>query len=167
MIIKEWPQGTLSVQKLDDYLTVLSERKKFLPQLILIDYADIMKRPQGMDRWEGLIDISEGLRGLAQSRKVAVATVSQTKISGATARQVDMEHVGGAWDKIATADTVITYTQSEEEQVHSLARLFVAKARTEEGRFGVLISQAYSIGQFVMNSTRIGSNYGSEDSSER
>jgi len=159
LIIRSFPQGSVSVQQLDDFLTVLSERNKFLPQLVLVDYADIMKMPVGMDRWEGLITIAEGLRRIAQTRHLAMATVSQVKHSGVKAKQVDVEHTSGAWDKIATADTVFTYSQTESERKHNLARILVAKARTEEGRFTVLISQNYAVGQFVLSSTRLGMNY--------
>lgn len=160
ILIRDFPQGTMSVQQLDDFLTVLSERDKFMPQLLLVDYADIMKRASGMDRWEALIEIFEGLRSVAQRRHIAVATVGQVKHSAIKAKRVDVEHTSGAWDKVATADTVITYSQTDEEERRGMARLLVAKARTEEGRFSVLISQSYATGQFVMDSTRIGSNYG-------
>ena len=160
--IKEFPNGALSVSHLDDYLTALADRERFMPQLLLVDYADIMRKSPGMDRWEALIEISEGLRRIAQTRHIAVATVSQTKQSGAKAKRVDVEHMAGAWDKVATADTVITYSRTDEEERRGLARLWVAKSRNEEGRFGVLISQAYSVGQFVMDSVRMGSNYFSD-----
>jgi hypothetical protein len=159
LMIRDFPQGSLSVQQLDDFLTVLSERENFLPQLVLVDYADIMKLPHGRDRWEGIIEVGEGLRRIAQTRHIAVASVSQVNFSGIKAKKVDVEHTSGAIGKIATADTVLTYSQTEEEEKHGLARLLVAKARTEEGRFSVLISQNYGIGQFVMSSTRMGFNY--------
>lgn len=162
-VVKSFPQGTLSVEGLDNFMTVLEAREKFIPDIVLVDYADIMKRPQGMDGWQALIQISEGLRRIAQQRHVAMASVSQVKASATKVKTVDVGDMSGAWDKVATADTLITYSQSDEEQKRGLARLFVAKARAEEGRFSVMISQAYSVGQFVLDSTRLGNNYNREE----
>jgi len=47
---------------------------------------------------------------------------------------------------------VISYNQTQDEHDLSLARLFVIKGRTEQDKFEVLISQAYGLGQFVIDS---------------
>ena len=159
IIVKGFPQGTLSVDGLDDYLTILEGRENFIPDLILVDYTDIMKRPDNLSGWEGLIALTTGLRRIAQMRHVAMASVSQVKASASGSKQVDVADVSGAWDKIATTDTVFTYSQTEEEARMNLARIFVAKARADEARFSVMISQAYAVGQFVLDSTYMGRNY--------
>jgi hypothetical protein len=67
--------------------------------------------------------------------------------------------MSGAIDKLATADTVLTYSQTDAERKQGLARLFVAAARTEEDRFEILLSQNYEIGQYALSSIRLGSRY--------
>jgi replicative DNA helicase len=166
LIIKDFPQGTLAVQPFDDYLTVLEERERFIPDLILIDYVDIMRRASGIDRWQAVVDNTEGVRSIAQRRRVAIATVSQVNASGIKAKQVGLEHMPGAKDKSSTVDVLLTYSQTAEEEMRGLARLWVAKGRQEEAHFGVLISQAYAVGQFVMDSSMIGSEYDQEDEGE-
>lgn len=165
--IRAFPQGTLTPNQLDSFLTVLEERERFIPNLLLVDYPEIMKLPVGFDsRWEAIIEAYQQLRAIAQTRRLAVATVSQIKASGQKAKRVDVEHADGSKGKIATADTVFTYSQSEEEQRHGLARIWNAKARNEETRFGVVVSQAYAVGQFVMDSARLGANYDVEGGEE-
>lgn len=160
--IKSFPQGTLTTDQLEAFIGVLQERDSFLPDLVLVDYGDIMKLNRNLARWEALIEVTQELRRIAQKFNIAVATVSQVKHSGAGNKQVDVEDVSGAWDKIATADVVLTYSQTKEEEQVNMARLFVAKGRTEEDRFKVLISQAYGMGQFVRDSIYMGSNYETE-----
>ena len=56
------------------------------------------------------------------------------------------------WSLIGTADRAITYSATPQEVRHGLARLFVDKARSDKDKFGVLISQNYAFGQFVLDS---------------
>lgn len=159
LIVKSFPTGTLSTTQLDGYLDLLEHHERFIPDLLIVDYADIMRLPSKGDRWEGLLDVAINLRRIAQERHIAVATASQTKISGARAGRVDTQHVSGAWDKIATADTILTYSQTDEERKEGLARLFVAAARGDVDRFEILLSQQYAIGQYVLSSIPLGSAY--------
>lgn len=159
LIIRTFPTGTLSLGQLEGFLDFLESKERFTPELLIVDYADIMKIPDSSSRWEGLIELTQGLRRIAQERHVAVATASQTTVKGATARRTEAHHTAGAWDKIATADTVITFSQTEAEKEDNAARLFVAAARTDEDRFEVMLSQSYSVGQFVLDSTRLGANF--------
>jgi replicative DNA helicase len=166
IVIKSFPMGTLSTGGLDAYLDLLEHREKFVPDLICIDYADIMKVPGKKDRWEGLLEVYQNIHRIGKERHVAMASASQTKQSGSTAKRVDMHHVGGAWDKNAIADMILTYAQTDEEKRDGMARLFQAAARTEEDRFEILLSQNYGIGQFALSSIRLGSGYargGDED----
>jgi hypothetical protein len=54
------------------------------------------------------------------------------------------------------ADFVLVLNRSPAEQPHKLARLWVEKAREGEAHFGVVLTQNYQHGQFVLNSARLG-----------
>jgi len=54
---------------------------------------------------------------------------------------------------------VLTYSQTPAEKSLNLARLFVEKARNEESKMQVLITQAYGVGQFCLDSAPIHSDY--------
>ena len=159
LIVKEFPPKTLACGDLDAYLDLLEHHENFVPDLILIDYADDMKINDKVQRWEALIDVMQHLKRVAMERNVAVATASQTQRAGANATRVDAHHTAGAWDKVAKADTVFTYSQTEEERKDGLARIFVAAARSDADRFEVLLSQNYEIGQYVLSSVELGSDY--------
>lgn len=163
-VICGFPTSSLSVEGLDNHLTIMAERMKFIPDLILVDYADLMKPPPDLKGYEGSIEIGKGLRRIAQTWKVGMASVSQVTSEGLKAKRVDVEHQANARGNFGTYDTAITYSQSDAERSRGLARLFVAKARMDEDRFTVLISQNYATGRFVCDSTRMGENYSVEES---
>tara|TARA_R100001460_G_scaffold27881_4_gene55903 strand:+ start:3283 stop:4686 length:1404 start_codon:yes stop_codon:yes gene_type:complete len=159
LLVTEFPTGTLTVDQLENFITVVAERKKMHPDLVIVDYADIMATPSGVPKWEAAIKVGEGLRAIAQKWNVGMATVSQVTSSGLKAKRVDVDHTADARGKIGTADTLLTYSQTDAERAKGVARLFVAKARMEQDRFTVLVAQSYETGHFVRSSVRMGSNY--------
>lgn len=163
--VVDYPMHGLSVEELDDFLTALELRERFVPDLLVVDYPGVMKMPKNVEKWQGLVYVCEALRGIAKKRNIAVATVGQLTSSGLKARKVDLEHTGGARDVNNAYDVVLTVSQTEEERRRGLIRIYVAKGRTEEAFFSVLVSQALAAGQFVLDSVRIGSSYFAGDES--
>ena len=158
LIVKQFPTGSLTINQLKAYLDGLERFHKFIPDMLIIDYPDLM----AIDSANLRLDtgkIYKDLRGLAIERNLALVTASQGSKDAAKARLVTGEMVSEDYSKIATADNVVTYTQTKEEKILGIARLFVAAGRNDEDKFEVLISQAYPTGQFCLDSTMMKSNY--------
>jgi len=158
LVIKQFPSGSLSVTQLTAYLNLLEEREKFIPDLLIIDYPDLMAVDINNFR-HSIGHIFVKLRGLAVERNIALVTATQANRSGASAKQVSDINVAEDFSKIATADSVVTYSQTEAESQYKLARLYVSNGRNDEDKFTVLISQNYNIGQFVIDSIKMDKNY--------
>ena len=151
LLIKEFATGTLSSEYLRLYLDGLKRERGFVPELIIIDYADLMK----IDAQALRIDtgrLYKDLRGLSGDN-YAVVSASQGNKDAAKAKVVSTTDVAEDWSKIGTADIVLTYSRTQEEFRLGLARIFTGKARTAADRFMTLISQCYPIGQFCLDST--------------
>ena len=159
IIIKEFPTGTLTVPQLKAYLDNLETAEKFTPDLLIVDYPDLMKLSKHERHDLALDETFKELRGIAVSRNIALAAVSQSHRSAAKAKQVGMENVAEAYSKIAHSDVVLTYTQTAQEQKLGLARLYVAKGRNDSDKFTIVISQSYRTGQFVVDSASMLGNY--------
>jgi hypothetical protein len=158
IIIKEFPSGHLTVLQLRVYLDNLETSEKFVPDLLIVDYPDLLK----LDKDNYRLDLDEAfkeLRGLAVSRNIALAAVSQSHRSAAKAKQVGVENVAEAYSKIAHSDVVLTYTQTPAENKLGLARLHVAAGRNDKDKFTVVISQAYNTGQFIVDSSLMKGTY--------
>jgi hypothetical protein len=61
--------------------------------------------------------------------------------------------------KAFTADTVLTYSQTEQEEPLGLARLHVEYARNEARGQTVLLAQSYATGQYVLESALMRQEY--------
>ena len=71
------PAYSLSVEKLDIMLEKLVQEENYVPDLIAVDYADIMAPSEKGEYRNQLDGIWKRLRGLAQKWKAVVFTASQ------------------------------------------------------------------------------------------
>jgi hypothetical protein len=156
LVIKQYPTRGLSVGQLRGYLNAL-EATGFVPDLLIVDYAGIMRTDSDRPA-EYRIALGrtlEELRGLAMERNIALATAQQVSKQGMKAAQVDMSHVAEDVSIVFTADQVLSFSSSDEERKHKLARLWVNKNRSAVQDFGVVVTQLYERGQFVISSSRL------------
>jgi hypothetical protein len=155
--IKSFPMKALTVAGLRAYLDGLARFENFTPDVLLIDYPDLFAT--GKEMRIDLGNIVAELRGIGGERNCAVIAVSQGNRTSETAQTVTADMLAEDISKLAHADVLLTLSQTPAEKVLGLARLGVAKARNESGGFGVLITQAYAIGQFCLDSIRLGRDY--------
>lgn len=159
LVIKAFPTGMLTVHALSSYLDMLERAAGFVPDMLVVDYPDLMK----VDSKNYRIDLGavyRDLRGLAVARNIGVVCASQANREGAVAKLITEAHTAEDFSKIATADTVISYSQTAAERELGLARLFVSNSRVgDRDRFVVMINQAYPIGQFCFESVQMSDNY--------
>jgi len=154
LIIKEFPTGSLSIQKLRAYLDNLEGYYNFIPDIILLDYLDLMD----IDVDKLRIDLGRTaveLRGIAIERNLAMVTVAQSNRAGEDKAWLTRKNLGEDYSKVKTADVLITYNQLKHEKANGLARLFIDKGRNNRDGDAILISQNYSLGQFCLDSGRI------------
>ena len=151
LIVKEFPTGQLDMIGLKAYLDYLERFERFVPDVLIIDYADLMAKKKDERRFD-LQDIYEGIRGLAVERNLAAITVTQGNRASESAKVLTLANLAEDYAKAAISDTVLAYCQTPQERELQLARIFVAKARTARVGFQFGISQSYQIGQFCLNS---------------
>lgn len=151
VVIKSFPSGSLTVNGFDAYLQYLKKEKNFVPDVVALDYAELMK----LDSANMRIDIGRlwvSLRGNAVERDYALVSASQGNKESDTAKTVYRSMVAEDWSKVGTADVVYTYSQTPEEQKLGLSRILIAKSRDSEDRIMLLNSQSYQTGQFSLDS---------------
>lgn len=158
VLIKRFPPRALSVSGLRSYLDTLEASDGFVPDILVLDYIGIMNTDAKNHRIS-LGRVMEDFRAVCVERNIAGVTAHQVQREGALAKNVRATHVAEDWSLIATADIAITYSQTPAEKKLGLARLYVDKARNDKDQFGVLITQQYGVGQFVLESLRLRSDY--------
>lgn len=151
LYIKEYPTGTASVVTLKGHLERL-RMTGFVPDLIIVDYADIMKAASGTEgeRFKQKA-VYEELRALSKEMKLPIWTASQSNREGAGSEIITSEQMGESYGKAQVADLVVSLSRKPLEKANGTARMFVAKNRmgSDGFVFGINIDTARS--QFEEN----------------
>jgi hypothetical protein len=136
LFIKEFPTCWATINNIRAHVEKLGARG-FKPDLILIDYADIMRSTRQYDakRFE-LQLIYQELRAYASEIDVPIWTASQSNKDGSTSEVVDLNNMAEAYGKAMEADVVVSLSRRSHEKAAGVGRLFVAKNRI--GRDGML-----------------------------
>lgn len=147
--IKEYPSGSLKVSNLRRYLE--SARNKGVQyDLICVDYADLMApEVKSPNQIENFRQIYVDLRALAFEYNCAILTATQTNREGAKAKVAEMTHVAEDFNKIRTADIVISINTTKEERLKGEARLYFVASRNQESGIMLKIKQDIPKMQFI------------------
>tara|TARA_R110001583_G_scaffold48919_7_gene153110 strand:+ start:1811 stop:3187 length:1377 start_codon:yes stop_codon:yes gene_type:complete len=136
LIIKEYPTGSATISTLRNHIEKL-QLKSFVPSLIIIDYADIMRSTRSYDSLRHELKlIYEELRNLAMDLNIPIWTASQANRESANSSVVGLENMSEAYGKAMVADVVVSLSRKPMEKAEGFGRLFVAKNRA--GRDGIL-----------------------------
>ena len=158
ILIRDFPTGDLTVRQLEAYLDNLEQTERFTPDLLIIDYPDLMRLDK--DNYRLSIDETyKDIRGLCKRRNMAGAIVSQSHRAGAKAKQLGADNIAEAYSKVAHCDCNVTLSSTPAERKLKLARLHVAAARNDEDKITVVISQQYGLGAFVVDSSLLVGQY--------
>jgi len=152
LIIKSFPAGMLTVPMLRAYLDGLERFEGVQPGLVIVDMPVLMQNDANNLRVT-LGQTTMMLRGIGQERNCAVVALYQGNRESESARLVTGAMAAEDISVLAHSDVVMTYSQTPAEYKLGMARLFAEKARTEHAKQTVLITQAYAVGQFVLDST--------------
>lgn len=161
IVIKEFPTGRLTIRQLEAYLDNLESTEKFIPDLVIIDYPDLMQMDTSILRLS-IDEVYKQVRGMGVERNMAMAIVSQTNQTSERVKTIGGSGAAEHYGKVFHADCAISHNQTEKEHALGLARLHVAAGRNDEDKFSILISQDYNIGQFVIDSALMDKSYWKE-----
>ena len=136
LIIKEYPTGEASAQTLRSHIDKLT-LKGFMPDLLVIDYADIMRSSRKYDSMRHeLKKVYEDLRNLAMEKNIPIWTASQSNRDSASSDIVGLENMSESYGKAQVADVVISISRKPTEKASGMGRIFIAKNRA--GRDGIV-----------------------------
>ena len=139
--IKYMPSGK-TTNDLRAYLKEYQVKKGYKPDILLIDYLDLMMpmsvKVSPSDLFVKDKYVSEELRNLAMETQAIVVTASQLNRAAVEEIEFDHSHISGGLSKIQTADNVIG--------------IFTSRAMKERGRYQIQFMKTRSssgVGQKV------------------
>ena len=128
LVVKHYPTKTASVTSLKAHMDKMTLQGK-KPDVVIVDYADLLRGPAKEKRHEELEEIIEDLRGLAGEYEVPVFTASQINRSGAEDDIITGTKIAGSFSKMMTADFVVSLSRKIEDKLAGTGRWHVIKNR--------------------------------------
>ena len=128
IIVKHWPTKSAGLNTMRASLDKLKLQGK-TPDIIIVDYADLLKGNSRKERHEELEEIVEGLRGIAGEYEVPLYTASQINRSGAEDDIITGTKIAGSFSKLMTADFVVSLSRKIEDKLAGTGRWHVIKNR--------------------------------------
>lgn len=120
LIVKEYPTSSANSSHFRALLNELKLKKKFVPDIIFIDYLNICssarmkKNGGGGDGYAYVKAIAEELRGLAVEFNVPIMSATQTTRSGYGNSDPGLEDTSESFGLPATADLMFALVSNEE-----------------------------------------------------
>ena len=128
IIVKHWPTKSAGLNTMRASLDKLKLQGKN-PDVIIVDYADLLKGNSRKERHEELEEIVEGLRGIAGEYECPLFTASQISRSGAEDDIITGTKIAGSFSKLMTADFVVSLSRKIEDKLAGTGRWHVIKNR--------------------------------------
>lgn len=117
------PNSTLSVNKIRSILRDW-EKQGWVPDIIVIDYADILAPPSGIAETRDQINATwKGMRAMSQSLHCLVVTATQTDAASYKVATVDRSNFSEDKRKLAHVTAMYGLNQTPEEQEQEVFRL--------------------------------------------
>jgi len=142
--IKEFPTKRLTSAGIRAYLNQLKNYEGFVPDVIVLDYLELMSTDAQMPEYQSQERLAQEIRGLATEYSCLVWTATQTNREGKRVNIITDSELADSYGKIRVCDLVFSINQSSEEFDEGTARLYVMKSRNGKARFIIPVAMDYS-----------------------
>tara|TARA_B100000700_G_C15024065_1_gene847233 strand:+ start:161 stop:1522 length:1362 start_codon:yes stop_codon:yes gene_type:complete len=129
LVVKYFPTKTASVHTLSAHLQKLRTLGKDF-DMVVVDYGDILRdTSNSREVRHALGNIYEDLRGLAGEFDIPIWTASQANRSALDEDVIEAQKVSESYQKIMTADFVVSLSRKVEDKIANTGRFHVIKNR--------------------------------------
>ena len=129
LVVKYFPTKTASVHTLSAHLQKLRTLGKDF-DMVVVDYGDILRdTSNSREVRHALGNIYEDLRGMAGEFDVPIWTASQANRSALDEDVIEATKVAESYQKVMTADFVVSLSRKVEDKIGNTGRFHVIKNR--------------------------------------
>ncbi len=128
LYIREYPAGQATVNTIHAHLEKCKQQN-IEPDLVIIDYADLLTSKASKEKRDKLDDIFTNLRGLATELKLPVWTASQVNRSGAREEIIQGDRIAESYSKMMITDFAMSLSRNAEDKENGTARWHIMKNR--------------------------------------
>ena len=128
LIVKYYPTKTASITTITSHIEKCISQGK-APDLVIVDYADLIRPSKAGDKRLELNDIYEDLRGIGGTYKIPIWTASQANRSALEDDVIEGGKVSESYNKIMIADFIMSLSRKLNDKVGGTGRWHIIKNR--------------------------------------
>jgi replicative DNA helicase len=128
--IKRYYPKKASIETLEAYVRHLKNREGFIPDMIIIDYLDLLKVTKARkDLKQEIDDVYTDAKSMAGEMDIPVISPSQINRSGSKDDIVEGDKIAGSFDKIMIADFIVSLSRKRKDKIQGTGRFHILKSR--------------------------------------
>jgi replicative DNA helicase len=128
LIVKYYPTRTASINTITSHIEKCIAQGK-PPDMIIIDYADLIRPSKAGDKRLELNDIYEDLRGVAGEYNVPIWTASQANRSATEDDVIEGNKVSESYNKVMVCDFIMSLSRKLTDKIGGTGRWHIIKNR--------------------------------------
>ena len=128
LIVKYFPTKSVGVMALKAHIEKTIMQGK-TPDLVIVDYGDLLKVNTKKDKHEALEDLYEEIRGMAGEYKIPVWTASQAGRSALEDDIIEADKIASSYGKVMVSDFLMSLSRKVEDKMSGTGRGHVIKNR--------------------------------------
>lgn len=146
------PSRSVTVKDVESYVSNLEYFENWIPDVIVLDYADLLSSKLKGEVRHQLDDIWASLRRVSLERNICILTASQSGRAGINGDATE-ENIAEDIRKLAHVTKMIAINGTKEERANGLLRLASIAERDDAAIFDqVYIANAFDLGRFALDS---------------
>ena len=128
LIVKYYPTKSVGVMGIKAHLekTIMLGKR---PDVVIVDYGDLLKINTKKDKHEALEELYEELRGMAGEYSIPVWTASQAGRSALEEDVIEADKIASSYGKVMVADFLMSLSRKVEDKMSGTGRGHVIKNR--------------------------------------
>lgn len=150
-----YPRFTASISDIQRDLYLLEQHENFIPDIIIVDYADILKPASSKGKkLDDIDDIWKMLASMAAERHCIVFTASQGTRGSIYKSDMSQDDLAEWIGKLGHVDMFVGLNQSKNEKHSKIIRVnaLVHRHREVDENVSAVLLQQLEMGQFFMDS---------------
>jgi len=129
IMIKEYAPKRASLDTIEAHLQQLEHQNEFKPDLIIIDYLDLLHTKNRKERKDEIDDVYTDAKGLAKQLSIPIISPSQANRTGADEDILQAKNAAGSYDKIMIGDIIISLARGRKDKVNGTGNWHFIKNR--------------------------------------
>jgi replicative DNA helicase len=129
IMIKEYAPKRASLDTIETHLQQLEHQNEFKPDLIIIDYLDLLRTKGRKERKDEIDDVYTDAKGLAKQLMIPIVSPSQANRTGADEDILQAKNAAGSYDKIMIGDIIVSLARGRKDKVNGTGNWHFIKNR--------------------------------------